>query len=90
MTKYEFTLSLSEIVESLDVADRIAGRCDDSTIWTTGGVTRVIFHRESESLDAAIRSAISDLENCGVHVTRVETEESHLIESINSELCVAQ
>jgi hypothetical protein len=90
MTNYEFTLTLAEFVESLDDADRIAGRCDDSTIWTTGGVTRIIFHRESQSLDAAIRSAIADLESCGFHVTRVETDESHLIDSINSELCVAQ
>ncbi len=88
MTKYDFTVSLAEVIESLDDADRIAGRCDDSSIWTSCGVTQVIFHRESASLDAAIRSAISELKACGFHVTRVESEESHLIDSINSELCV--
>lgn len=89
MTTYEFEVELAEFVESLDDADRIAGRCDDSSIFSTGCVTSMIFHREADSLSAAIRTALSDLEGCGFHVTRVNTEESRLIDSINSELSVA-
>ena len=53
-------------------ADEMYGRFTDGTISTIAGVPRVDFHRESSSLEEAIRSAIGDVRSQGFDVERVE------------------
>ncbi|MCE2484194.1 MAG: hypothetical protein J4F42_01675 [Desulfurellaceae bacterium] len=76
MAKYEFSLILSGPLElTEDLADSLfeAG-CDDATPGTCNGVFSIDFHREADSLEAAIRSAIANVESAGYRVTRVEME----------------
>ena len=74
MNKYGFTLILSGSVElTEDVADALfeAG-CDDATPGTCNGVFSIDFHREANSLEEAIRSAIANVRSAGYNVERVE------------------
>jgi len=76
MTKYEFTLILKgspELTE--EIADELfqAG-CDDGTPGTSEGVFSVDFHREADTLEEAINSAIGNLKAAGYEVDRVEIE----------------
>jgi hypothetical protein len=74
MTKYEFTLILKGPLElTEDIADELfeAG-CDDGTPGTCEGVFSIDFHREAESLEQAIRSAIGNVKAAGYQVERVE------------------
>ena len=76
MAKYEFSLILSGPLElTEDLADSLfeAG-CDDATPGTCNGVFSIDFHREADSLEAAIRSAIANVELAGYRVARVEME----------------
>jgi hypothetical protein len=74
MTKYEFSLILKgtrELTE--EIADQLydAG-CDDGTPGTCNGVFSIDFHREADSLEAALRSAIAHVKLAGYEVERVE------------------
>jgi hypothetical protein len=74
MKKYEFTLILKGALELTDdIADALfeAG-CDDGTPGTCEGVFSIDFHREAESLEEAIRSAIGNVKTAGCQVDRVE------------------
>ena len=76
MTKYEFTLILKGSLElTEDVADGLfeAG-CDDGMPGTCEGVFSIDFHREADSLEDAIRSAIANVKVAGHAVERVEIE----------------
>jgi hypothetical protein len=76
MTKYEFTLILKGACElTEDMADQLyeAG-CDDGTPGTCNGVGSIDFHREADSLESAIRSAIANVKTAGYEVERVEIE----------------
>lgn len=76
MTRYEFSLILSDSLElTEDIADALfeAG-CDDGTPGTCNGVFSIDFHREANSLEEAIRSAISNVRSAGYKVERVEIE----------------
>lgn len=76
MTKYEFTLVLKGPLElTEDIADELfeAG-CDDGTAGTCEGVFSIDFHREADSLEEAIRSAIANVKAAGHEVERVEIE----------------
>jgi hypothetical protein len=76
MTKYGFSLILRGQVElTEEVADKLfeAG-CDDGTPGTCHGVFSIDFHREANSLEEAIRSAISNVKSLGYEVERVEIE----------------
>jgi hypothetical protein len=76
MTKYEFTLILKGSLElTEEVADGLfeAG-CDDGTPGTCNGVFSIDFHREANSLEEAIRSAIANVKSAGHEVERVEIE----------------
>jgi len=55
-----------------DQADGMYGVFNDGTIATVAGVPQVHFHREAESLEDAIRSAIGDVRLSGFDVERVE------------------
>ena len=76
MTKYEFRLILKG---SLDLTEEIADElfeagCDDGTPGTRSGVFLIDFHREADSLEAAINSAIKNVKAAGYDVERVEIE----------------
>lgn len=76
MTKYEFTLILKgqfELTE--EIADELfeAG-CDDGTPGICNGVFLIDFHREGDSLEAAICSAIANVKSAGYEVARAEIE----------------
>jgi hypothetical protein len=73
--KHEFTLILTRPEESESDADRLFGAgCDDGSISTSEGVTRIDFHREAESLETAIRSAVGDVNKAGFQVARIEID----------------
>jgi len=76
MTKYDFTLILKgspELTEEL--ADRLfSAGCDDGTPGTCCGLTVIDFHRESDSLEAALRSAVADVNSAGETVERVQID----------------
>ncbi len=76
MTKYEFTLILKgqfELTE--EMADELfeAG-CDDGTPGVCNGVFSIDFHREANSMEEAIRSAIANVKSSGYEVERVQIE----------------
>ena len=76
MTKYEFTLILKGSYElTEEIADELfqAG-CDDGTPGSSDGVFSIDFHREANTLEAAINSAIGNLKSAGYEVDRVEIE----------------
>lgn len=76
MTKYEFTLILKGAPElTEEMADELfAAGCDDGTPGTCNGVFSIDFHREADSLEAAIRSAIAHVRTAGYEVERVQIE----------------
>ncbi|MFT5370215.1 MAG: hypothetical protein ACI8V2_005197 [Candidatus Latescibacterota bacterium] len=76
MTKYEFTLIVKgqfELTE--EIADELfeAG-CGDGTPGVCNGVFSIDFHREGNSLEAAIHSAIANVKSAGYEVERAEIE----------------
>ena len=76
MIKYEFTLILAgprELTEEMADAFFEAG-CDDGTPGTCNGVFSIDFHREADSLESAIRSAIAHVKSAGYEVARVQIE----------------
>ena len=76
MKKYEFSLILKGSLElSEEIADQLfeAG-CDDGTPGTCHGVFSIDFHREADSLEAAITSAIQNVKTAGYDVERVQIE----------------
>jgi hypothetical protein len=76
MKKYEFSLILKGRLElTEEIADALfkAG-CDDGTPGTCDGVFSVDFHREADSLEAAINSAIKNVKAAGYDVERVEID----------------
>ena len=77
--KYEFSIVLSPHEVTDKDADKLyeAG-CDDASILTRDGVTRVQFDRHAASLDEALASAIQDVERSGLGVARVEIERHEL------------
>jgi hypothetical protein len=73
---YEFSLVLKEGTEiTEELADQLfeAG-CDDGTPGTFCGTPNISFHREAESLESAIRSAVADVQKAGCVVERVQIE----------------
>ncbi len=49
--------------------------CDDATFGVSDGVTHAAFDREAPSLDAAVLSAISDVERAGGRVIRIDIDD---------------
>ena len=74
MTKYEFTVfldGLTEITEEAANALFEAG-CDDASPASRDGQVWSTFHRQAPSLEAAIRSAVRDVNKAGFQVHHVE------------------
>ena len=73
---YEFQLVLKEGTEiTEELADRLfdAG-CDDGTPGTFCGTPYISFHREADSLESAIRSAVADVQKAECVVERLQIE----------------
>ena len=76
MAKYEFALILKGQYELTEkIADELfeAG-CNDGTPGIYNGVFSIDFHREGNSPEAAIRSAIADVKSARYEVERAEIE----------------
>ena len=59
--------------QTLDLADALGNaKCLDASIGGHEEGTEVIFHREAESLDVAIKSAVAAIEGAGYRVKRIE------------------
>jgi hypothetical protein len=80
MTTHDFTLILTADELTGDQCNALydAG-CDDGTISTSQGVSRVDFSREAATLEDAIRSAIADVNAAGLQVATVEIEANTLV-----------
>jgi len=73
MKEHDFTVILTADPDE-EAADRLYGEIDDGTLSTIAGVPQIHFHREGNSLEAAIRSAIASIKAIGFDVARVEIE----------------
>jgi hypothetical protein len=80
--KYEFSLILNAADITDEEADALyeAG-CDDGSILSRGDVTMVQFDRDASTLDAALASAIRDVEGAGFQVARVEIDRREVPQS---------
>jgi hypothetical protein len=80
MMTHEFTLELTSawVTEEQCNAVYEAG-CDDGTISSSQGVSRIDFAREAPSLEEAIRSAITYVNKAGLQVTRAEITPDNLV-----------
>lgn len=81
---FEFTLEITnrtidyhEDLEAFDALmdDIYEAGCADTIITTSGGIIRIIFIREEDSLEHAIDSARSDLASVGLESKLVETDD---------------
>lgn len=76
MNKYEFSLTLKGPLELTEqIADELfeAG-CDDGTPGTCNGLFTIDFHRQADSLETAIHSAVKNVKAAGYEVERVEID----------------
>jgi len=80
MKEHEFSVILSTEPDEA-MADSLYGIIDDGTITTSQGVPQVHFHREAESLETAIRTAIRDVLSIGVKVLRVEMQPDDMLQA---------
>jgi len=83
MTAYQFSVIIPTVLmtadEILDATDVLgnAGCIDASIRGHTTGI-ELLFERTAESLQAAIASAISDVERAGYRVSKIEMEREAL------------
>ena len=80
MPNYTFTVILGDQTEMTeDLAEALAAAgCDDGLAGSSGGAFAVIFDREAESLEQAVRSAIADVQKAGCHAAWVKIEPQDL------------
>jgi hypothetical protein len=82
MKQHEFAVVLASPEESEDDANALYGAgCTDGSISTSAGVTRIDFHRKAVSLEAAIRSAIENVQSAGFRVAHVLIEPESLVQA---------
>jgi hypothetical protein len=81
MRNYTFTVILGDQTEMTeDLAEALAAAgCDDGLAGSSGGACAVIFDREAESLEEAVRSAIADVQKAGCHAAWVKIEPEDLV-----------
>jgi hypothetical protein len=80
MKTYDFIVTLGRDTEHSDdlVEALFEVGCDDGSVWSTGSVVQIGFSRQAESLEAAIRSAVADVQKAGSTVVQVTMEEPAL------------
>src|SRR5262249_9063319 len=76
MREYEFAIILADVTEFTEEMGNalFAAGCDDCSPGSCNGVVRVDFDREGDSLEQALRSAISDVHAAGYSVDHVEID----------------
>lgn len=79
MTEYRFRVVISHPIQSdqeiLDLADKLAAAgCDDGHLGGHDEGLEIVFDREAESRDEAMRSAVEQIEKCGLVVIRIELD----------------
>lgn len=79
MTEYRFRVVISHQVrddqESLDLAVRLAAAgCDDGHLGGYVEGIEMVFDRQASSRDDAMRSAVQQIEQCGLTVKRIELD----------------
>ncbi len=79
MKEHEFTLVLTTD-PSEDESEKLYAAFNDGTIATIAGTPQIHFHREANSLEDAIRSAIGDVRAAGFDVAWVEMEPGALLQ----------
>lgn len=84
MKTYGFTVALAGAPDLTDdLCDALyAAGCDDSSPYSSEGITYVPFDREADSLENAIRSAIADVQKAGCQVERLEMDTETLSETL--------
>ena len=83
MTAYQFSVIIPTVLmtadEILDVTDVLGNAgCTDASICGHADGVELLFERTAESLQAAISSAISDVERAGYRVSKIEMEREAL------------
>lgn len=79
MTEFRFRVVVSHHVkndeEILALADKLAAAgCDDGHLGGHNEGIEVVFDREAASRDDAMRSAVEQIEKCGLAVKRIELD----------------
>ncbi len=79
MTDYQFSVIIPTVPmtleDILDATDALANAgCTDASIRGHADGIELLFERTAESLQAAISSAIADVERAGYRVSKVEME----------------
>jgi hypothetical protein len=80
MREHQFTLVV-KADPTEDEADRLYAKFNDGTISTIARIPQIHFHRESNLLEEAIRSAIGDVQSVGFTVERVEIEPAAVLQA---------
>lgn len=80
MKEHVFTLVL-KTDPSEDVADALYALFSDGTITTIAGVPQIHLHREANSLQEAIRSAIRDVRSVNIEFQRVEFQPEAILQA---------
>jgi hypothetical protein len=70
---HEFNLILAAEPNEAE-ADILYAVFDDGTIATMSGVPQIQFHRQAESLEEAIRSAVTEVRKAGFQIQRIEMQ----------------
>ena len=82
MTRFDFTAVLAPPAtaeRSEQIADALyGGRCDDTSVHGSGPTVFVTFHREAETFEQALRSAVADLRAENLEVDRIEIDRDDL------------
>lgn len=73
MKTHEFTFVLTAPPTEA-TAETLYSICQDGTLASRAGVGHVRFHRDADTLEEALRSALRDVNAAGFSVARVEME----------------
>ena len=83
MTTFEFTITLTDLVDDLDAINVFYGHANDASIESSAGKTLVHFDRDAETLDEALRQAVADVQQQGWTVREI-TVEPHCLTPIST------
>ena len=71
MTLYSFSITILEHIVDLDTINTFYSKVDDVSVVGSHGKTIFDFDREADSLEAALRSAVVNLQGEGWHVDAI-------------------
>ena len=83
MRIYEFTLILTANPNE-EEADRLYSIFDDGTITTVEGIPQIHFQREAFSLEAAIGSALLEVQKAGFDATNVHIKPKVVFDTVGN------